>query len=75
MTPYRASYRIHTERELEQPLPRGGAVGIDLGVVPLTGTGSETHMREDLAIFEFELADSEQEAMERLVDRGSALAG
>jgi putative transposase len=24
---------IHTEREVEQPLPRGGAVGIDLGVV------------------------------------------
>jgi len=24
---------IHTEREVERPLPRGGAVGIDLGVV------------------------------------------
>jgi diketogulonate reductase-like aldo/keto reductase len=28
-------------------------------VVPLTGTRSETHMREDLSIFEFELAPSD----------------
>jgi len=30
-----------------------------IGVVPLTGTRSETHMREDLAIFEFELSADE----------------
>lgn len=30
-----------------------------IGVVPLTGTTSEQHMREDLAIFEFELAKQE----------------
>jgi diketogulonate reductase-like aldo/keto reductase len=30
-----------------------------IGVVPLTGTRSEAHMREDLAIFEFELSDTE----------------
>jgi diketogulonate reductase-like aldo/keto reductase len=30
------------------------------GVVPLTGTSSPDHMREDLAIFEFELSDSER---------------
>jgi diketogulonate reductase-like aldo/keto reductase len=36
---------------------------IQNGIVPLTGTRSETHMGEDLAIFEFELADSEREAM------------
>jgi diketogulonate reductase-like aldo/keto reductase len=35
-------------------------------IVPLTGTRSETHMREDLAIFEFELADTEREAMDAL---------
>jgi diketogulonate reductase-like aldo/keto reductase len=35
-------------------------------VVPLTGTRSETHMREDLAIFEFELADFEREVMDAL---------
>ena len=35
-------------------------------IVPLTGTRSETHMREDLAIFEFELADFEREAMDAL---------
>lgn len=33
------------------------------GVVPLTGTQSEAHMREDLAIFEFELRDDEREAI------------
>ena len=35
-------------------------------IVPLTGTRSETHMREDLAIFEFALADSEREALDAL---------
>jgi diketogulonate reductase-like aldo/keto reductase len=29
------------------------------GIMPLTGTTSEQHIREDLAIFEFELADAE----------------
>jgi len=37
------------------------------GVVPLTGTRSETHMREDLAIFEFELAPHECDAMDELL--------
>jgi diketogulonate reductase-like aldo/keto reductase len=36
-------------------------------VVPLTGTRSEAHMREDLAIFEFELEAREQEAMDALL--------
>lgn len=41
------------------------------GVVPLTGTQSEAHMREDLAIFEFELRDGEREAIaERLGETG-----
>ena len=35
-------------------------------VVPLTGTRSETHMREDLAIFEFELSEQERKMMEPL---------
>lgn len=30
-----------------------------IGIVPLTGTTSQQHMREDLAIFEFELAEAE----------------
>lgn len=38
-----------------------------VGVVPLTGTRSETHMREDLAIFEFELARQEIEAITKLL--------
>ena len=35
-------------------------------IVPLTGTRSETHMRQDLAIFEFELAELEREALDGL---------
>ena len=33
-------------------------------IVPLTGTRSETHMREDLAIFEFELTERECAAID-----------
>jgi diketogulonate reductase-like aldo/keto reductase len=35
-------------------------------VVPLTGTRTETHMREDLDIFEFELSQLERKAMDAL---------
>ena len=37
-----------------------------IDVVPLTGTRSEQHMREDLEIFEFELADGECAAVDAL---------
>jgi diketogulonate reductase-like aldo/keto reductase len=36
-------------------------------VVPLTGTSSESHMREDLSIFEFELTTIELEAVDALL--------
>jgi diketogulonate reductase-like aldo/keto reductase len=36
-------------------------------VLPLTGTRSEAHMREDLAIFEFELEDRELIAVDALL--------
>jgi diketogulonate reductase-like aldo/keto reductase len=36
-------------------------------VAPLTGTRSESHMIEDLAIFDFELTESQQRAVERLL--------
>jgi diketogulonate reductase-like aldo/keto reductase len=36
-------------------------------VVPLTGTRTETHMREDLAIFDFELTGAELEAVTTLL--------
>jgi diketogulonate reductase-like aldo/keto reductase len=36
------------------------------GVVPLTGTRSEVHMREDLSIFDFEIAATDRGALERL---------
>jgi diketogulonate reductase-like aldo/keto reductase len=38
------------------------------GVVPLTGTWSVTHMREDLSIFEFELSNAERRAVEEIFD-------
>jgi diketogulonate reductase-like aldo/keto reductase len=38
------------------------------GVVPLTGTKSEIHMREDLAIFDFNLTDAERRAIDQLID-------
>ncbi|HEX8701179.1 MAG TPA: aldo/keto reductase [Myxococcaceae bacterium] len=38
-----------------------------VGVTPLTGTTSEAHMREDLAIFEFELTASELGAVSALL--------
>jgi diketogulonate reductase-like aldo/keto reductase len=37
-----------------------------IGVVPLSGTQSEAHMRDDLAIFDFELTKEEQQAIEKL---------
>jgi len=39
---------------------------IQSGVVPLTGTKSQTHMREDLAIFDFELTAAERQAVEEI---------
>jgi diketogulonate reductase-like aldo/keto reductase len=38
-----------------------------IGVVPLTGTQSESHMREGLAIFDFELTDEERSAIDELL--------
>jgi diketogulonate reductase-like aldo/keto reductase len=35
-------------------------------VVPLTGTRSQAHMREDLSIFDFELSETDREAMDAL---------
>jgi diketogulonate reductase-like aldo/keto reductase len=37
------------------------------GVVPLTGTRSETHMREDLSIFDFELSGTERRAIDGIL--------
>jgi len=37
------------------------------GIVPLTGTTSASHMREDLAIFDFELAEEERGAVAGLL--------
>jgi diketogulonate reductase-like aldo/keto reductase len=39
---------------------------VSVGVVPLTGTKSEAHMRDDLAIFGFELTDDELSAIAAL---------
>jgi len=37
------------------------------GVVPLTGTRSETHMREDLAVFEFDLTATDRDRIRPLL--------
>jgi diketogulonate reductase-like aldo/keto reductase len=39
---------------------------VTIGVVPLTGTKSEAHMRDDLAIFSFELTNDELSAIDAL---------
>jgi diketogulonate reductase-like aldo/keto reductase len=38
-----------------------------IGVVPLTGTKSDAHMREDLSIFDFELSDTQLDAIDQLL--------
>ena len=38
------------------------------GILPLTGTTSQQHMQEDLAIFAFELTAAELESISRLLD-------
>lgn len=38
-----------------------------IGIMPLTGTTSGQHMREDLAIFEFELTEEECRSIDRLL--------
>ena len=38
-----------------------------IGIVPLTGTKSATHMREDLAVFDFELTNEERGAIDELL--------
>jgi diketogulonate reductase-like aldo/keto reductase len=40
---------------------------IEIEVVPLTGTQSETHMRDDLAVFDFELTIEERGAIDALL--------
>lgn len=38
-----------------------------IGIVPLSGTTSQVHMREDLAIFDFTLTDAERDTMSGLL--------
>jgi diketogulonate reductase-like aldo/keto reductase len=39
---------------------------LQAGMIPLTGTSSAAHMREDLGAFDFELTDAEAQAVERV---------
>ncbi len=39
---------------------------LDIGMIPLTGTTSAEHMREDLQVFDFELSHAEVALIERL---------
>jgi diketogulonate reductase-like aldo/keto reductase len=38
-----------------------------VGLVPVTGTRSEAHMREDLSIFDFELTAAERTAIDKIL--------
>ena len=38
---------------------------LQLGMIPLTGTSSAAHMREDLACFDFELSEADVTTIER----------
>jgi diketogulonate reductase-like aldo/keto reductase len=40
---------------------------IQIGIIPLTGTSSSKHMREDLSIFDFALTPKEQSDIELLL--------
>jgi diketogulonate reductase-like aldo/keto reductase len=40
------------------------------GIVPLTGTSSDQHMREDLSIFDFELSSEELKNLSLLLNQG-----
>lgn len=55
-----AKYRCSTAQVLFRFLTQ-------IGIVPLTGTTSVQHMREDLAIFDFELTSDECEAVDALL--------
>ena len=39
---------------------------LQVGMIPLTGTSSEEHMREDLGVFDFELAEQDVRTIERV---------
>ncbi|WP_333872876.1 aldo/keto reductase family protein [Methylobacter sp.] len=55
-----AKYRCHAAQIFFRFL-------IHIDIIPLTGTTSESHMREDLAIFDFELTADECDAIEVLL--------
>jgi diketogulonate reductase-like aldo/keto reductase len=40
------------------------------GIVPLTGTTSQTHMRQDLDIFDFALSDTDMRTISLLLEKG-----
>lgn len=60
-----AIYKIikSQQRSLPQVIFR---FAFQLGMIPLTGTTSEAHMKEDLEIYNFQLSDSELETIENI---------
>jgi len=42
---------------------------LEVGMIPLTGTASEGHMRDDLECFDFELAASDRTRVERIAEK------
>jgi aryl-alcohol dehydrogenase-like predicted oxidoreductase len=59
---------------LELALPKRSKLALiqrsvpDVGILPLTGTTSADHMRQDLEVFDFQLDPEEVEPIENLID-------
>lgn len=64
--PALAEIARHHGRTLPQVIFR---FAIDVGMIPLTGTTDADHMRQDLEIFDFQLAQDEVEAIENLAQK------
>ena len=71
---FRASRRQAASRHARTPEQTSFRYLTQCDVVPLTGTRSERHMREDLAILEFELDRDEQQRITALLDASRSRA-
>jgi diketogulonate reductase-like aldo/keto reductase len=63
----RPAFRSIVERTGRTPAQVVFRFALQVGMLPLTGTSSEAHMREDLDVERFELGDDDIDAIEGLV--------
>jgi len=64
---HHSEFRRIVERKSRSPAQVVFRFGLQLGMVPLTGTSSADHARADLEAYDFELSDDEVDAIERLM--------